>query len=381
MDESNESVHMENTLELERVAYIAGDTISGIVNIESTKHIELMCVNVKLVGQGIAMYHKAKYRAHKLCQINVPAVSVKEHCVEAGRVWRIPISIRLKDDLVSSIDSGKKGRVVYYIYWELQCNSGEAVSAHQEVVILSKHSLDDLPRTHEVTGTNQEEEEYDLLKLELYSPASAYLPGEMIQFRAYIRNFGKKPVKKMAVLLIQNVLFYKSSCEEDRKGRTRSYLMSVKEKSLELKSGSEEEWTDEIQIPDPVPPSADGFHKVDYELVLVAINKGKKSDIRAVFDQARMHFDLERYQDDYFRDFLPHAVCNLQIGSNHGQTRSACMSGDGKAATITTLNDIWKLQTKFKSSQRKMPKTSSHPKLARITFNANPTDPSTTIQA
>lgn len=366
-----ESDVVENTLELDRVAYIAGDTINGTVTVRSNKPLELMCMNVKLVGQGIAMYHKAKYRAHKLCHITVPAVSVKEHCVEPGKLWKIPISIQLQEDLVSSIDSGKKGRVVYYIYWEFQGNVTQIPSKHQEVMLLSKHGLDELPRAHEVNGTNEEEEEYDLMKLELYSPASAYLPGEMIQYRAFIKNLGKKVVKKIAVLLIQNVLFYKSSSDEDFKGRTRSYLMSVKEKSLELKTGGDAEWTDEIQIPDPVPPSADGFHKVSYELVLVAINKGKKSNIRAVFDQARMHFDLERYQDDYFRDFIPHACCELQIGSHHGETRSACMSGEGETAPITPLNNIWKLQTAAKSNQRKMPRTSSQPKLARITFNPN----------
>lgn len=362
----------ENTLELDRVAYIAGDVINGAINFRSTKPMDLLCVNVRLVGQGIAMYHSAKYRAHKLCQINVPVVLVKEHCIETGLNWKIPISINLAENLVSSIDSGKKGRVVYYIHWELQGNVSEAISRHQEVTILSRHGLDDMPRPHEVSGTNEEEEEYDLMKLQLYSPASNYLPGEMIQFRAYIENAGKKLVKKIAVLLIQNVLFYKSSCEEESKGRTRSYLMSVREKSLELKSGGDAEWTDEIQIPDPVPPSADRFHRINYELVLVAITKGKKSDIRAVFDQARMHFDLERYQDDYFRDFLPHAVCDVEIGSHHGQTRSASMSNSSPSPVITPLNQYWKLQTKEKSSQRKMPRTKSQPKLARFTFNPNP---------
>lgn len=367
-----ESDVAENSLELDRVAYIAGDTINGTINFRATKPMDLLSVNVRLVGQGIAMYHSAKYRAHKLCQINVPVVLVKEHCIESGLVWKIPININLADNLVSSIDSGKKGRVVYYIHWEMQGNISEPITRHQEVTILSRHGLEDLPRRpREVNGNNEEEEEYDLMKLELYSPASSYLPGEMIQFRAYIENSAKKLVKKIAVLLIQNVLFYKSSCEDESRGRTRSYLMSVREKSLELKHGGEAEWTDEIRIPDPVPPSADSFHRVSYELVLVAITKGKKSDIRAVFDQARMHFDLERYQDDYFRDFLPHAVCEIEIGSHHGQTRSTSMSNN-TSPVILPLNQIWKLQTKEKSSQRKMPRTTSQPKLARITFNPNP---------
>ena len=73
-----ESDVAENSLELDHVAYIAGDTINGTINFRATKPMDLLSVNVRLVGQGIAMYHSAKYRAHKLCQINVPVVLVKE---------------------------------------------------------------------------------------------------------------------------------------------------------------------------------------------------------------------------------------------------------------------------------------------------------------
>ena len=50
-----------------------------------------------------------------------------------------------------------------------------------------------------------DEEEHDNMVLHLYSPASAYLPGESIQFRAFVHNKGKRSIKKIAIFLIQNV--------------------------------------------------------------------------------------------------------------------------------------------------------------------------------
>ena len=113
------------------------------------------------------------------------------------------------------------------------------------------------------------------------------------------------------------------------------------------------------------------FHKIDYELVLVAITKGRKSSIRALFDQARYHFDLENYQDNYFRDFMPHACCYFSVGSHHHEHRSESMNG---AAPILPINDQWKQGTNEKKQRRKLPRLSSQlkeppaPTVARITF-------------
>lgn len=361
----------ENYLQLNTPAYVAGDTVTGTINVKSSKHIELLCLQLELVGAGMTLYHKACYRTQRFCELKNPTISVKEYCTEPGRAWTIPFTLTLPENLISTIDAGKKGRVCYYIAWELQGNVGEVARKHEEIVILATHSLDNLPRNVEMSGDNIEEEEYDNMKLQLYSPVSAYLPGEQVQYRAYVLNLGNKLIKKIAVLLIQNVLFYKSSSEEDAKGRTRSFLMSVKEKVVKLKQDEEFQWEDEIQIPDPVAPSADGFHKINYEIVLVALTKGKKSNIRAVFDQARYHFDLARYQDDYFRDFLPHAPCSLEVGSHHGVKRSVSMTS-GEQGSVTPLNEVWKQKTQPKNQRaRKMPRVISQGSLSRITFNPN----------
>lgn len=362
---------LEHTMHLHKPAYIAGDTVTGDISVRSSTPLELLSLNLKFTGKGSALYFNAKYWAQTLCEDDIPSISVKEHCIEEGKVWVIPFSIKLKDDLGSSIDSGKKGRIRYYVTWELIGNVGEPSKKCQEITILANHNLDTLPHNNEITGNNSSEEEYDNMKLQLTSPASAYLPGEQIKFHAYAQNFGsKKPVKKIAVLLLQNVLFYKSACDADTKGRTRSFLMSVQEKSMSLKQGQEIEWDDEVQIPDPLAPSAAaGSHQINYELVLVAITKGQKSNIRAVFDKARYHFDLEQYQDDYFRDFLPHAHCDIQIGSHHGNKRSGCM-GSGEPP-IRAMNDIWKEYTGSKVSVEQNQKLSSQRTMARITFDPN----------
>ena len=358
---------LESSIQLDRAAYIAGDLISGVVNVRANKSVELMCMHIKLVGEGMALYFKANYRTKRFCEIKAPPISAKEHCIEPLTAWKIPFTLRLDSDLYSSIDSGKKGRVCYFLSWELKVNVGESTRNAQEITILADQDLASFPTSREITGNNEEEEEYDNMKLQLYSPANAYLPGEQIQFRAYAQNFNKTPVKKIAVLLIQNVLFRKSSSDEVVKGRIKSFLMSASEKSVQLKQDEEMDWTDEIQIPDPIAPSARGFHFTNYELVLVAITKGKKSDIRAVFDQARIHFDLERYQDDYFRDFLPHAHCDLIIGSRHGNKRSTYMSTNQQQ--VLSKNDDWKLKTQSKSERKHMPRTKSQGKLSRITIN------------
>lgn len=373
--EELEDTVMESSIQLNRNAYIAGDTIKGTLNIKSTNSQELTSVDIKLIGKGTTQYFKAKLRAEKLCEILVPISSVKESCIEPKKVWSIPFSIKLEDSLPSTIDSGKKGRVTYFISWEMKFGDAAKYKEYTEMTVLANHPLDSLPRRLEMTGNNQDDEEFDSMQLGIYSPASAYLPGEIIQFQTKVKNLGKKTVKKIAVLLLQNVLFYKSA--QDSKGRTRSFLMTVKEKSLQLKTDQVDQWRNEIQLPDPVPPSAEVFHRIDYEIVLVAITKGKKSNIRALFDQARYHFDLEKYQDDYFRDFLPHACCYFSVGSHHGNKRSASLNG---APPILPINDIWKQSTKQKKQRRKLPKPSSQanlqtnlvglvpPPTARITF-------------
>lgn len=352
---------METKVELSKAAYIAGDNLSGVVSIVSAKPMQLEKVEIKLIGKGTTQYFKAKLRAQKLCEVVIPVASLTSHCITPRKAWKIPFSVKLDENFPSTMDSGKKGQVIYFLVWDVRGDM-DTKKQYQEVTILANHPLDSLPRLEEMCGDNQQEEEFDEMKLNIYSPASAYLPGEKIQFRATVQNLGKKPVKKIAVLLLQNVLFFKSAW--NIKGRTRSFLMTVKEKPVWIKSNNSTEWVDEIQIPDPVPPSADIFHKIDYELVLVAIVKGKKSTIRTVFDQARYHFDLEKFQDDYFRDFLPHACCYFDVGSHHGELRSASMSG---AAPIHSLNDQWKQKTKEKSKERQLPRVESD-NTVRLTF-------------
>lgn len=353
---------MENRLELDKVAYIAGDEVQGTVTVKSKEPINLRSVVVRLIGKGVVQYFHAKTRAQKLCELVIPIKAVQEHCLEGRKQWRIPVNIPLKEDLPSTIDSGRTGKVTYFLSWDLVCEA-KTISEYRELTILAKHALDQLPRREEMKGTNQQDEDYDLMKLSLYSPAKAYLPGEMIQFRVSVRNFGKKPVKKLAILVLQNVLFFKS--EMKFKGRTRSFLMSVNEKQTQIKQDESYDWTDEIMLPDPIPPSADLFHKIDYELVLVAITKGNKSSIRKIFDQARYHFDLEKYQDDYFRDFLPHACCLFEVGSHHGETRPASLTG---GSIVTPINELWKHKSKQQSQRKQLPKSETNPKLVRITF-------------
>ncbi|XP_067949576.1 uncharacterized protein [Watersipora subatra] len=342
---------LENTMKLDKFAYIAGDLVTGTVSVRCRNAVELICMHVKLIGEGMTQYFKAKFRSKKLCEIKVPPISVKEHSVESTKAWKIPFSLQLDNSLHSSIDCGKKGKVCYYLTWELQVNVGESTRSSQEIRILANQSLNKISR-REMAGSNAEEEEFDAMKLQLYSPADTYLAGEKIQFHAYIENHNKKLLKKVAVLLIQNVLFYKSSSRDEMKGRTRSFLMSAIDKSVQLKQHEDMEWNGEIQIPDPVAPSEDGFHRISYELVLVALIKGKKSSIRAVFDQARYHFDIAQYQDDYFRDFLPHARCDLFIGSHHGNKRSSCMGSN--QPPIKALNEIWKSRTKRETKSQRL---------------------------
>lgn len=358
---------MESTVQLNKNAYIAGDTVVATLSVKSTRPQDLTSVDIKLIGRGTTHYFKAKMRAQKLCEVVVPINCVKENCTEPKKAWSIPFSIKLEESYPSTIDGGKKGKVIYFLSWELEFEEIK-YKDYREVTVLANHPLDGLPRLAEMSGNNREEEEYDLIQLGIYSPANAYLPGEMIQYQTKVKNLGKKPVKKLAVLLLQNVLFLKSA--KDSKGRTRSFLMTVKEKTVNLKTDETDQWRNEIRLPDPVPPSADRFHKTDYELVLVAITKGKKSSIRALFDQARYHFDLQQYRDDYFRDFLPHACCYFNVGSHHGDQRSASMSG---APTVLPINDEWRQKTKEKQQRRMLPKSASQvrlepPPVARITF-------------
>ncbi|KAF6041505.1 hypothetical protein EB796_000184 [Bugula neritina] len=335
-----ENMIIENKATLEKPAFVAGDNITGVINIRSDLQLNLTNVQLTLIGEGKVYYHKTNYRNQKLCEIKISPMPIKEYSTESGKVWRIPFSIKSTDNLSSTIDGNKKGKVHYYLSWEVDSDGGFCFQQQQEVIILANHCLETLPRSHEISGDNMDEEEHDNMVLHLYSPASAYLPGESIQFRAFVHNKGKRSIKKIAIFLIQNVLFYKSRRNMDIKGRNRSFLMSAKEISVQLKEDEEREWTDELQIPDPVAPSATGFHKVHYELVLVAITKGKKSNTRHLFDEVRYHFDMETYQDDHFRDYLPHATCELHIGSHHGNKLSSYMSSGEKP--IQAIHDIWK---------------------------------------
>lgn len=362
--------NMETTLTLDRPAYIAGDTINGNVAIKSNTAISLTGLDVKLIGEGMTWYFNAKLRSQKLCEILIPTLSVKEYCLHEGKAWHIPFSISLDRRLVSSIDSGRKGKVKYFLIWELTGENRDITRERREVTILSRHNFNELPR-HPIANRNTEEEEYDQMKLELYSPTCSYLPGETIQFRAFVHNLQKKPIKKIAVLLLQNVMFFKSAASDDGRGRTQSFLMNAAEKTVQIKANKTDEWTSELVIPDPVPPTATGFHKIDYEIVLVAITKGRKSDIRAVFDQARYHFDMEKYMDDYFRDFLPHTSCFLHVASHHGIIRSTAMSSNSNPP-IQSLNDKWRAKTMAKKKQKSLPRIQSTNKMSRITFTTNP---------